>query len=150
MKMYSRFILMLGASFIVMYIVMYFNVASFDHAYLNLNRFYMTVLMVAPMSLIMFGFMSKMYKNTAKNTAIVIVSVLAFIGAFVLERNQTLIEDKGFMHSMIPHHSTAILVSEEANLSDPEVQKLAEEIIKTQKEEIAQMKKILERMENNN
>lgn len=148
--MYSRFILMLGASFIVMYIVMYFNVASFDHAYLNLNRFYMTVLMVAPMSLIMFGFMSKMYKNTAKNTAIVIVSVLAFIGAFVLERNQTLIEDKGFMHSMIPHHSSAILVSEEANLTDPEVQKLAEEIIKTQKEEIALMKKILERMENNN
>ncbi|WP_229793754.1 DUF305 domain-containing protein [Salinimicrobium marinum] len=144
--MYSRFLLMLGASFIVMYVVMYLNVASFDHAYLNLNRFYMTVLMVAPMALIMFGFMSKMYKNTAKNAAIVIVSVLAFIGAFVLERNQTMIEDKGFMHSMIPHHSSAILVSEEADLSDPEVQKLAEEIIKSQKEEIAQMKKILERM----
>jgi uncharacterized protein (DUF305 family) len=48
---------------------------------------------------------------------------------------------------MIPHHSSAILTSENASLHDSEVQKLAKEIIKTQKDEIEKMKAILERME---
>lgn len=55
--------------------------------------------------------------------------------------------DKQYMKAMIPHHSSAILTSEKANIKDPEVKKLAEEIIKAQEEEIAQMKKVLERME---
>lgn len=52
------------------------------------------------------------------------------------------------MNSMIPHHSSAILVSEQANIDDPEVKELSRQIIEAQKEEIAQMKNILERMEN--
>ena len=49
---------------------------------------------------------------------------------------------------MIPHHSSAILVSQEANLRDPEVRKLADEIIKSQEKEIAEMKQLLEKIEN--
>ncbi len=48
---------------------------------------------------------------------------------------------------MIPHHSQAILTSQKADIQDPEVKMLAQEIIKAQEEEIAQMKEILERME---
>ncbi len=48
---------------------------------------------------------------------------------------------------MIPHHSIAILTSERADIEDPEVKKLASEIIKTQKEEIAQMKKLIQKLE---
>lgn len=51
------------------------------------------------------------------------------------------------MKAMIPHLSSAILTSEEANLRDPEVKKLAEEIIKTQKKEISEMKKLIERLQ---
>jgi uncharacterized protein (DUF305 family) len=47
---------------------------------------------------------------------------------------------------MIPHHSSAILTSENANIKDPEVRKLADEIIKSQRKEIAEMKAILKRM----
>jgi uncharacterized protein (DUF305 family) len=57
------------------------------------------------------------------------------------------------MKAIIPHHLSTILTSKYASIKDPEVKKLAEQIIKSQKEEIAQMKKILERMEktdNNN
>ena len=52
------------------------------------------------------------------------------------------------MEAMIPHHSIAILTSERANLTDPEVKKLSEDIIKTQKEEIQKMKDMLERLKN--
>jgi hypothetical protein len=45
------------------------------------------------------------------------------------------------------HHSSAILTSGQADLKDPEVKELAKEIIKSQEEEIAQMKRILERMD---
>lgn len=147
---YKKFFLMLGLSFLVMYFVMYLNISSFNHFYSNINRAYMAALMVAPMSLIMLAFMAGMYKNRKLNTAIVIGSSLLFVGALVMERSQTFVQDEEFMRSMIPHHSSAILVSENADLSDPEVKELAEQIIRAQKEEIAQMKKILERMKKEN
>jgi uncharacterized protein (DUF305 family) len=39
------------------------------------------------------------------------------------------------------------MVSQKANLQDPETRKLAEQIIKSQKREIDQMKKIIKRLE---
>lgn len=145
---YNKFALMLLASFIVMFLVMYANLASLDHFYLSTNKFYMTFLMITPMAVIMLAFMAGMYMNKKKNAAIVIFSSIIFIGFFILIRNQTFIDDKGYMKSMIPHHSSAILVSEKADLEDPEVRELAEQIIQAQREEIAKMKRILERMEN--
>lgn len=146
---YKKFLLMLSISFLIMYSVMYANAASLDHVFLNLNRFYMTVLMVSPMALVMLFVMSGMYKNKKLNRIITTVAVTTFIIAFTMLRTQTFVGDKQFMKSMIPHHSSAILVSEQAKFKDPEVKKLSVQIIKTQKEEIAQMKSILERMGNN-
>ncbi|GAB3833989.1 hypothetical protein [Pontibacter rugosus] len=60
---YMKFLLMLGISFVIMYGVMYLNADKFDHVYLNQNRLYMALLMVAPMALVMLGFMSGMYTN---------------------------------------------------------------------------------------
>lgn len=48
------------------------------------------------------------------------------------------------MQGMIPHHSIAILTSERANISDPRVKKLADDIIKAQKKEIQEMKELIE------
>ena len=61
-------------------------------------------------------------------------------------RTQTPISDQQYMQAMIPHHSSAIMTSQNANLKDPEVRKLANGIIKAQKKEIAEMKAILARM----
>lgn len=145
---YKKFLLMLSASFVIMYSVMYANAASFDHIYINMNRFYMTVLMVSPMALVMLGVMSSMYQNKNLNSIIIGISITAFIGAFILLRAQTFVGDKQFMNSMIPHHSSAILVSEQAEIEDPEVKELSRQIIESQREEIAQMKNILQRMNN--
>lgn len=46
---------------------------------------------------------------------------------------------------MIPHHSTAIMTSENANLTDSRVQQLSEEIIQAQ-EEIAEMEQLIEEL----
>ncbi len=48
---------------------------------------------------------------------------------------------------MIPHHSIAILTSERAEISDPEVRELADSIIETQREEIAEMERLIARLE---
>ena len=143
---YKKFFLMMGISFLVMYFVMYLNLSTFSHFYFNLNRAYMAALMVAPMGLIMLAFMRGMYKNKKLNLTIAAGCILLFGGVLFLERSQTPIQDQEFMRSMIPHHSSAILVSENADLRDAEVKELAEKIIRSQKEEIAQMKEILERM----
>ncbi|MGH1434888.1 MAG: DUF305 domain-containing protein [Lewinella sp.] len=62
-------------------------------------------------------------------------------------REQTFVDDKAWMRAMIPHHSSAIMVSQSAKLKDPEAIELAKEIIEAQKREIAQMKKMLYRLE---
>ena len=50
---------------------------------------------------------------------------------------------------MIPHHSTAIMTSENANLTDSRVQQLSEEIIQAQEEEIAEREQLIEDIEEN-
>lgn len=146
---YKKFLLMLGASFIAMYITMYLNTYAIDHVYFSLTRFYMTCLGISTMAVIMLLFMLKMYKDKKKNTAILLGSAVLFIGALVLVRMQRpIIGDVLWMKAMIPHHSIAILTSERADIEDPEVKKLAEDIIKAQQKEIQEMKAMIKRLEN--
>lgn len=146
-KNYAKFLLMLSISFCIMYAVMYLNVESSDHIFISMTRLYMTLLMVAPMALLMVIIMGDMYKVKKINVFIITSAILVFCLALILLRTQTPIGDQQYMKAMIPHHSSAILTSKNADISDPEVKKLAKEIIKSQEEEIAQMKAILDRME---
>ncbi len=144
---YKTFILMLILSFFMMYAVMYLNVDQLDHIYLNITRLYMTLLMVSLMALLMLGIMKMMYKNKKLNTIIVLSSIAVFTLALIGVRTQTPIGDVQYMKGMIPHHSIAIMTSKHAHLKDPEVKKLAQSIIDAQEKEIAEMKRILARME---
>ncbi|WP_410004444.1 DUF305 domain-containing protein [Aequorivita nionensis] len=146
---YTKFVLMLAASFVAMYITMYLNTYEMDHFYFSLTRFYMTCLGISAMALIMFFFMKKMYKNRKKNTAILLGSMLLFGSALFLVRAQKPIGDVLWMKAMIPHHSIAILTSERADIKDPEVKELAKGIIETQRKEIGQMQAMINRLENN-
>lgn len=143
---YQKFALMLAGSFILMYAIMYLNVDQIDHVYLNMTRLYMTLLMVSAMALLMLGMMSMMYQNKKLNLTIGVSSILVFVLALVGVRTQAGISDVEYMKGMIPHHSIAIMVSKKAHLKDPEVIKLSQSIIDAQEREIAQMKKILARM----
>ncbi len=146
---YRKFYMMLGLSFIAMYITMYLNTYSIDHVYFSLTRFYMTCLGISAMAVIMLSVMLKMYDNKKKNMAIVIGSIILFSSALFLVRTQKpIVGDVLWMKAMIPHHSIAILTSERADIKDPEVKKLADSIISAQKKEIQEMKAMLKRLEN--
>lgn len=87
-----------------------------------------------------------MYENKKVNYIIIATAFVVFISTLTMLRNQTLIADIQWMKAMIPHHSSAIMVSQKAHLKDPEAQKLAQEIIEAQKREIAQMKAMIDRL----
>lgn len=57
----------------------------------------------------------------------------------------TPVGNEQFLRSMIPHHSSAILMCDEARITDPEITRLCEQIVRTQREEIAQMRAIMTR-----
>lgn len=146
---YKTFFIMLGCSFITMYITMYLNTYAIDHVYFSLTRFYMTCLGISTMAVVMWFFMRKMYQDRKKNIAILIGSLVLFVSALSLVRMQKpIIGDILWMKAMIPHHSIAILTSERADIKDPEVKQLAEDIITAQKKEIEEMKAMIKRLEN--
>lgn len=141
---------MLICSAISMYITMYFNTYQISHVFFSWTRMYMTFIGIGGMAIIMFLFMRKMYTDKVKNIAILLGSIVLMITSTFLVRQQIPIDDVKWMRAMIPHHSIAILTSKKADLKDPEVKKLADEIIKAQEREIEEMKKMIERLENEN
>lgn len=143
---YGKFGLMMATSFVIMYTVMYFNVDVIDHIYTAQTRTYMTILMIAPMAIVMLLYMWGMYENKRLNYLILAGSLLIGVGTYHIMRQQTFVDDVAWMRAMIPHHSSAIMVSQKAHISDPEAQQLARDIIEAQKEEIAQMKAMIERL----
>ncbi len=147
-SMYTKFFLMLGLSFLAMYITMYLNTYAIDHVYFSLTRFYMSCLGISAMAVIMLSIMLSMYKSKKKNIAIYLGSFILFVSALGLVRAQIPIGDVLYMKAMIPHHSIAILTSRRADIDDPEVRQLADEIIEAQVKEIAEMKKLIEKLEN--
>lgn len=138
---------MMAVSFVIMYAVMFLNADVFDHVMLSTTRTYMTILMIAPMAVSMLLFMWGMYENKKVNFMILGTAVILFIATLTMLRNQTLIADVQWMKAMIPHHSSAIMVSQKVDLKDPEAQQLAKDIIEAQKKEIAQMKAMIKRLE---
>lgn len=134
-------------SFIIMYAVMFANVDSVDHIMLSSMRTYMAILMIAPMAVSMMLFMWGMYENKKLNKVIIGLAFIIFAVTFYMMRTQAGISDVDYMKGMIPHHSSAILTSQESDLRDPETKKLAGEIIKAQEEEIALMKELIEKLD---
>lgn len=141
--MYKSFFLMLGLSAVAMFLAMYAMIASLAHFVINLNMIYMTGLMVAPMAVIMLLFMLHMYKDKRMNAVVIASSVVVFLVCLFGIRTQTPIGDAGLLRAMIPHHSGAILMCEQAKLSDPAVVSLCKDIVEAQKKEIAQMQGLL-------
>lgn len=136
-----------GIHFFIMFALTYAGVFRLEHIFLNLNRFYMAVIMVAPMVILMMLFMGHMFGNKKLNFALYSLSALLFVGGLFALRSQALVGNEQFLKSMIPHHSIAIKTCDRADITDPEIQQLCTEIVKTQREEITQMNDILKRLE---
>ncbi len=143
-KMYLRFGAMIATSMAIMYAVMYVNTYQLSHVEWSETRLYMTLLMGSTMAVVMLGFMLGMYKNVKTNVGIVLGSILVFILGTFLVRSQNTVEDRSYMSAMIPHHSIAILTSENSEIKDKRVCELAVEIIKAQRREISEMQWLIE------
>jgi len=144
---YKNFFIMIGTSSVLMYLAMYLNTYAFDHIFFSEMRLYMNLLMTAIMAIVMLWFMRHMYKDERTNQYIVGGSIALFAVALFLVRSQTLVDDVDYMEAMIPHHSIAILTSERAQIEDPRVRALADEISAAQKREINQMRRLIEDLE---
>ncbi len=140
---YWRFFAMIITSTIVMLGLMYLNSYALDHVFFSETRTYMAIYMGAVMAIIMLAFMLGMYSNKTANISIFVGSALVFAVSLYLVRSQSTIDDTSWMSAMIPHHSIAILTSERANITDPRVRKLADDIIEAQRLEIAEMKALI-------
>jgi uncharacterized protein (DUF305 family) len=130
-------------SFIAMYIVMYAMVDELPHVYNNLNQAYMAALMAAPMLIIELLLMRSMYPDRWRNALLIVIGLVVLAGAWALIRQQTAIADRQFLRSMIPHHSGAVLMCEQASISDERVQALCRRIVESQLAEIAEMEALL-------
>ena len=144
---YARFLAMIVTSTVVMFGLMYLNTYAIDHVFFSETRAYAALYMGATMAVIMLAFMLGMYSNRTANITIVVGALIVFAGALFLVRSQATVGDVSYMRAMIPHHSIAILTSERANLEDPRVRKLADEIIEAQRREIAEMKALISDLE---
>lgn len=142
---YRKLALELAIDFGIMYFVMYTMIESVGHLYLNVNNVYMTLMMVAPMAVVMLVSMRSMFRNKNLNLAIGVTAAAIFAASFFAMRTQAIVGDQQFLRSMIPHHSGAILMCEEASLSDPEILALCRDIVASQKAEIAKMEQLLAR-----
>jgi uncharacterized protein (DUF305 family) len=146
MNHYRMLAINLVLSSVVMYLVMFTMIDGLDDFYNNANMAYMTAMMVAPMGALMLLTMNSMYKNTKANVALYIAFAVMFVGGYAFTRSQTFIGDVGFLRSMIPHHSGAILMCREAKVADAEITALCSQIVRSQQDEIDQMNRILSRL----
>ncbi|MGP4974080.1 DUF305 domain-containing protein [Psychrobacter alimentarius] len=147
MNPYVKFTLMILTSTVVMYIMMYFNTYEWNHIYFSETRAYMALYMGTGMAVIMLAFMANMYKKTKLNLMIYGLSVIMFAVGIWGVRSQATVNQVDWMKAMIPHHSIAILTSTRADIEDPRVRQLADDIIEAQKREIKEMQALVEELE---
>lgn len=147
MNPYVKFTLMILTSTVVMYIMMYFNTYEWDHIYFSETRAYMALYMGAGMAVIMLAFMTNMYKKTKLNLVVYGLSVVMFAVGVWGVRAQATVDQVDWMKAMIPHHSIAILTSTRADIEDPRVRQLADDIIAAQKREIKEMQALVKELE---
>lgn len=146
-NIYAKLAIMALLSFVAMYVLMYSMVDRFSNVIPNVNQFYMAGLMAMPMIIIELIIMWKIYANRKLNILLLVASAVLLVTFYMCIRKQTAVTDKQFLKSMIPHHAAAILMVEEAKLSDPEVIELGKNIIDAQQKEIEQMKRKIEQLE---
>lgn len=140
---WGRFYGMIAVSTIVMFVLMYQLVYSFEHVTFSLNRLLASLVMACVMALVMLAFMWAMYRNNRLKIVVVVVAAIAGMGLLAVNRTQAIVSDVSFMQAMIPHHSIAINNARKASISDPRVRELADQIIEAQVREIEEMRLLI-------
>ncbi len=140
---YVRFAAMIVTGTVVMFGLMYLNTYEFSHVWFSQTRMWMAFIMGATMAVVMLGFMLNMYRRPLVNAGIVTGAIVLFAASLFFVRSQDTVDDVSYMTAMIPHHSIAIMTSRRAEIQDPRVRELADEIIAAQVREIAEMEQLI-------
>jgi len=139
----AMFIVNFILSYIIMSNIMINSTANINN---NLNKIYMAIFMASLMGISELGLMSDhmMLNSNDKNFYMIMMIGLAVVSAYFI-RKQILINDKQFLLSMIEHHSSALLMAGEISekTNDPDIKKLADNIVKSQTDEINLMKNLV-------
>jgi hypothetical protein len=144
MKPYLTLLIALSISYVVMFAIMYSRVNEFSNLFLSLNQVYMAGLMISAMLIIMLVTMGAMFKNKTLNIILLALGTLLILMFWTLVRTQAGVGNQQFLRSMIPHHAAAILVCQQSAITNPRIEELCTEIVRTQKEEIRIMKELME------
>ncbi len=110
----------------------------------HIRLFHMNdIYMITLMSLFMVFLSAVMMPH--QDSKVFVILIMAIIVIFYLIRTQTFVTEKQYLNGMIPHHSMAILMSKriKEKTKNPRIIKLANQIIKSQVEEIATISDIL-------
>jgi len=145
MTMYWKFAGSLVVSLGVMYLLAFSQIDQLDHFKGSLSVLWISLSMVSAMGLVMLVAMGGMLKDRRLNIGLAVLFVLLLVGAFSASRVEAFVGDDAFLGSMIPHHSRAIHMCQEAELRDPQIVDLCGRIIEAQREEIAEMEAIIAR-----
>jgi len=129
----------------LMFFLTYALIDNTHHFYVNINRIYMAVMMTLPMVVVMLLVMRPMYTNRRLNSLLYVSLTAVFVVVFTLARTQTPVDNIQFLRSMIPHHSSAIVMCQQSTITDPQIIRLCDGIVETQEREIVQMQSILQR-----
>ena len=146
---WAKFAAMIATSTLVMFFLMYQLVYNLDHVAFSVNRLVSSLVMGCIMASVMLAFMWSMYHGKTAKWVVLIGGLVLAVALILVNRSQALIGDVAFMQSMIPHHSIAINNARAAQISDPRVRRLADQIIESQVREIVEMKLLIEDIQEN-
>src|SRR4030042_4293141 len=96
---YKKFALTLSINAVLMFFITYAMIDTVDHFYPNINRAYMSLMMVAPMAMGMLFVMRGMYQNAKLNAVLYAVFAGLFMVSFALARTQTPVGNDQFLRS---------------------------------------------------
>ena len=94
--------------------LMYAMVDKFPNVVNNVNEIYMSGLISMSMVLLEIEIMWPMHKNRKLNALLLLLGLAGLTAFYFSIRKQAAVEDKQSLKSMIPYHSAAILMVEEA------------------------------------
>lgn len=143
---YRKLALVVAINALIMYFVTYARIETFDHFHFNINAVYMALMMAAPTVILVLLVMGGVFPNGILNASLYVGAAIVFMFAIALARHQIAVGNIQFLRSMIPHQSSAILMCQEAEITDPDTIVLCRQILRTQRDEIEQMEKLLARL----
>jgi len=146
MKLSHTMFVMFVGSFIIQYFLMPpIMISNKEYITNNIGKVYMATIMGLSMVLLEIMMHDNQYGVLSINWYIILFFLIVIF--IYLYRKQIAIDDKQYLEGMIEHHSMALFTSEEIlkKTDNYNVAKLAKNIIQTQKDEIREMKKLMQK-----